>query len=65
MKVEWVGTRGRPKSRWSDCVTKDMKKKNPEGTNAREIHAKLAALLRWVEMSISLVLEGVSRSSHR
>jgi len=36
MKVEGVRASGRPKRRWSDCVTKDMKEKNLEGTDARD-----------------------------
>jgi len=36
MKVEGVTARRRPKIRWSDYVTEDMKEKNLEGTDSRD-----------------------------
>ena len=36
MRVEGVRARDRPKQRWSDCVTEDMKEKNLEGADVRD-----------------------------
>jgi len=35
MKVEGLRARDRPKMRWSDCVTEDMKGKNLDCTDLR------------------------------